>query len=105
MRNNFACDPVIAEEDENIATFNSICYEEDILQDYLKEIGKIKLLNSEQEKELDVEYRDVDDLIRESDVIVIARGDLGQAERGPRRAPRTCRQEGSGHAAQARREF
>ncbi len=51
MRNNFACDS-ISEGDENIATFNSICQEDDILQDYLKEIGKIKLLKTEQEKEL-----------------------------------------------------
>ena len=51
MRNSIACD-FLSSEDEEIATFNSICYEDDILQDYLKEIGKIKLLHAAQEKEL-----------------------------------------------------
>ena len=33
---------------EEIKTFNSIAHEDDILQFYLKEIGKIKLLKSEE---------------------------------------------------------
>lgn len=37
---------------EEIKTFNSIAHEDDILQFYLKEIGKIKLLKSEEEKQL-----------------------------------------------------
>ena len=52
MGNSCSCDYLSVEDDESIATFNSISYEDDILQDYLKEIGKIKLLNIEQEREL-----------------------------------------------------
>ena len=37
---------------EEIKTFNSIAHEDDILQFYLKEIGKIKLLKTEEEKQL-----------------------------------------------------
>lgn len=40
------------EKEKDVATFNCISLEDDILQDYLKDIGKIKLLNFEQEKEL-----------------------------------------------------
>ena len=41
-------------EDENIEpkTFNSISHDNDILQMYLKDIGKVKLLNSKEEKAL-----------------------------------------------------
>lgn len=39
-------------KEDKVATFNCISLEDDILQDYLKEIGKIKLLNFQQEKEL-----------------------------------------------------
>ena len=35
-----------------IKTFSAIAHEDDILQVYLKEIGKIRLLNSEEEKDL-----------------------------------------------------
>ena len=45
-QNNF----VEPEEEEEIKTFNSISNEDDILQMYLKDIGKIKLLNSKEEK-------------------------------------------------------
>ena len=38
--------------EEEIKTFNNIVIEDDILQCYLKDIGRIKLLNSNQEKEL-----------------------------------------------------
>ena len=38
--------------DANVQTFDVIAREDDILQTYLKEIGKIKLLKSEEEKEL-----------------------------------------------------
>lgn len=41
------------EEGENeVKTFSAIAHEDDILQSYLKEIGKIKLLKSDDEKEL-----------------------------------------------------
>ncbi len=40
------------EEDEEPKTFNSISNDDDILQMYLKDIGKVKLLNSKEEKEL-----------------------------------------------------
>lgn len=39
-------------EDDEPKTFNSISNDDDILQMYLKDIGKIKLLNFEEEKEL-----------------------------------------------------
>ncbi|MBD5402043.1 sigma-70 family RNA polymerase sigma factor [bacterium] len=38
--------------DEDIKTFNAIAHEDDLLQVYLKEIGKIKLLKSDEEKKL-----------------------------------------------------
>ena len=37
---------------ENAKTFNSIYHEDDILQMYLKDIGKIKLLSGSEEKKL-----------------------------------------------------
>lgn len=37
---------------EDIKTFSAIAHEDDILQVYLKEIGKIKLLKTEEEKQL-----------------------------------------------------
>ncbi len=40
------------EENEEPKTFNSISNDDDILQMYLKDIGKIKLLNSKEEKSL-----------------------------------------------------
>ncbi len=40
------------EDDNEIKTFSAIAHEDDILQSYLKEIGKIKLLKSYDEKEL-----------------------------------------------------
>lgn len=39
-------------DDEQIKTFSTIAHEDDILQVYLKEIGKIKLLKSDEEKNL-----------------------------------------------------
>lgn len=39
-------------EDEEIKTFSAIAHENDILQSYLKEIGKIKLLKGNDEKKL-----------------------------------------------------
>ncbi len=39
-------------EDDDIKTFNSIAHDDDILQMYLKDIGKVKLLNSKEEKQL-----------------------------------------------------
>ncbi len=38
--------------EEEIKTFNAIAHEDDILQVYLKEIGRIKLLKTEEEKRL-----------------------------------------------------
>ncbi len=37
---------------EDIKTFSAIAHEEDVLQVYLKEIGKIKLLKSDEERNL-----------------------------------------------------
>ncbi len=37
---------------EDIKTFSAIAHEDDVLQVYLKEIGKIKLLKSEEERNL-----------------------------------------------------
>ena len=42
----------IEEKDNEVKCFNAIAHEDDILQTYLKEIGKIKLLKAEDEKEL-----------------------------------------------------
>lgn len=47
----------LAEHDDNdndneIKTFSAIAHEDDLLQSYLKEIGKIKLLKSDEEKSL-----------------------------------------------------
>ena len=42
----------LLEKENDVPTFNCISLEDDILQDYLKDIGKIKLLSSMQEKEL-----------------------------------------------------
>lgn len=39
-------------KEEEIQTFNTIVYKDDILQSYLKDIGKIKLLKTEEELEL-----------------------------------------------------
>ena len=39
-------------DEEEIRTFSNIVVEDDILQCYLKDIGRIKLLKPEQEKEL-----------------------------------------------------
>ncbi len=39
-------------DEEQIKTFSTIAHEDDILQVYLKEIGKIKLLKSDEEKKL-----------------------------------------------------
>ncbi len=40
------------EEDDEISTFNSVVYKDDILQMYLKDIGKTKLLKRKEEEEL-----------------------------------------------------
>ena len=40
------------EEEDDIKTFNSISNEDDILQMYLKDIGKVKLLSAKEEKAL-----------------------------------------------------
>lgn len=39
-------------KDEHITTFNTIVYKDDLLQSYLKAIGRIKLLKTEEELEL-----------------------------------------------------
>ncbi len=43
---------VETEDLETVKTFNSISHDDDILQMYLKDIGKIKLLSAKQEREL-----------------------------------------------------
>lgn len=44
---------IITDEfEDDIKTFSTIAHEDDILQTYLKEIGKIKLLKSDEEKDL-----------------------------------------------------
>ena len=40
------------EHDSEIKIFSAVAHEDDLLQAYLKEIGKIKLLKSEEEKDL-----------------------------------------------------
>ncbi|MBO5947305.1 sigma-70 family RNA polymerase sigma factor [bacterium] len=60
------------EKEKDVATFNCISLEDDILQDYLKDIGKIKLLNFEQEKELGKiikEKKDIDVLVAKKKLI------------------------------------
>ena len=42
----------IKKEEEEIKTFSNVVIEDDILQCYLKDVGRIKLLKPEQEKEL-----------------------------------------------------
>lgn len=49
---------IIDTEDNEIKTFNAIAHEDDILQTYLKEIGKIKLLKSDEEKSLGKEIKE-----------------------------------------------
>lgn len=48
-------------EDNDDKIFDNVVFEDDILQDYLKEIGHIKLLKSEQEKELGRLIKDTND--------------------------------------------
>lgn len=48
VENNFA----LEEENENVLTFNNIVFKDDILQMYLKDIGKTKLLKRTEEQEL-----------------------------------------------------
>ena len=49
---NFADNSSLYEEKNDIKTFNSIFKEDDILQMYLKNIGKIKLISFKEEKNL-----------------------------------------------------
>ena len=46
------------EELEEPRTFNSISNDDDILQMYLKDIGKVKLLNSKEEKALGTQIKE-----------------------------------------------
>ena len=43
---------VVDEHDTDIKVFSTVAHDDDLLQTYLKEIGKVKLLKSEEEKEL-----------------------------------------------------
>jgi len=52
------CPEIIDTEDHDIKCFNAIAHDDDILQTYLKEIGKIKLLKSEEEKTLGREIKE-----------------------------------------------
>ena len=54
---------------EEIKTFNSIAREDDILQFYLKEIGKIKLLKSEEEKQLGKLIKEKKDIVAKRKLI------------------------------------
>ena len=54
---------------EEIKTFNSIAHEDDILQYYLKEIGKIKLLKSEEEKQLGKLIKEKKDIVAKRKLI------------------------------------
>ena len=45
--------PIVVDEHEtDIKVFSAVAHDDDLLQSYLKEIGKVKLLKSEEEKEL-----------------------------------------------------
>lgn len=50
--------PIGGEIDDDIKTFSAVAHEDDILQTYLKEIGKIKLLKTEEEKFLGREIKE-----------------------------------------------
>ncbi len=52
------CSPSLEEDDMAIKTFNSIADEDDILQIYLKEIARVKLLKSQEEKVLGRQIRE-----------------------------------------------
>ncbi len=54
---------------EEIKTFNSIAHEDDILQFYLKEIGKIKLLKFEEEKQLGKLIKEKKDIVAKRKLI------------------------------------
>ena len=54
---NVICSPSL-EDDMAIKTFNSIADEDDILQIYLKEIARVKLLKSQEEKVLGRQIRE-----------------------------------------------
>ena len=54
---------------EEIKTFNSIAHEDDILQFYLKEIGKIKLLKPEEEKQLGKLIKEKKDIVAKRKLI------------------------------------
>lgn len=49
------------DEDTPVKTFSSIAKEDDILQMYLKDVGKIKLLNSKEEKQLGKQIKEGED--------------------------------------------
>ncbi len=57
LQSNYLNEDIVCREDENDAimepkTFSSIANEDDLLQMYLKDIGKVKLLSSKEEKNL-----------------------------------------------------
>ena len=61
LKPNYTYDYEFVEEEnseEEPKTFNSISHDDDILQMYLKDIGKIKLLNSKEEKLLGKEIKE-----------------------------------------------
>ena len=47
------------EEDEEIKTFNNVMNKDEILQTYLKEIGKIKLLNKKKVFSLSLQHHKI----------------------------------------------
>lgn len=57
-REKFYPEIIDTTDDSEIKTFSAIAHEDDILQIYLKEIGKIKLLKSDEEKTLGKEIKE-----------------------------------------------
>ncbi|MBQ2611491.1 sigma-70 family RNA polymerase sigma factor [bacterium] len=55
-------EPDFIKEGNTVQTFNAIFHEDDILQMYLKDIGKIKLLTAQEEKELGKQIKEGDEL-------------------------------------------
>ena len=63
FQSNYLQDDIISADDEDIInlepkTFNSVAKEDDLLQMYLKDIGKVKLLSSKEEKLLGKQIRE-----------------------------------------------
>lgn len=55
-------EPDFIKDVDDVQTFNAIYHDDDVLQMYLKDIGKIKLLTAEEEKELGYQIKEGDEL-------------------------------------------